>query len=328
MRQRTLGQGLSVSAQGLGCMGMSEFYGPRDEDESLATIKRALELGVLFLDTADMYGPFTNEELVGRAIAGRRDEVVLATKFGNERRPDGSRVGVNGRPEYVRRACEASLRRLGVERIDLYYQHRVDPATPIEETVGAMAELVAAGKVAHLGPLGGDAGDDPAGARHTPDLRPPDRMVACGPGTRRRTACSPRCASSGSASSPTRPSDGASCPVSIRSIDDLAPDDFRRDNPRFAGENFAEEPAPCRAGTADRGRQGHLAEPGRPRLGARAGRRRRTDPRDQAARRISRRTRPPTRSGSAPDELARLDEAFPPGVTAGDRYGDMSPVNR
>src|SRR4051794_39234279 len=134
MRRRTLGSGdhaLTVSAQGLGCMGMSEFYGPGDEAESVATIHRALELGVTFLDTADMYGPFVNEELVGRAIAGRRGEVELATKFGNVRGPNGERLGVNGKPDYVRSACDASLRRLGVDHIDLYYQHRVDPDTPI-----------------------------------------------------------------------------------------------------------------------------------------------------------------------------------------------------
>ncbi len=153
MEQRTLGsEGLVVSELGLGCMGMSEFYGTEDdEDEATATIHRAIELGVTFLDTADMYGPFTNERLVGRAIADRRDEVVLATKFGNERREDGSWVGVNGRPDYVRRACDASLGRLDVDHIDLYYQHRVDPETPIEETVGAMKELVEAGKVRYLG---------------------------------------------------------------------------------------------------------------------------------------------------------------------------------
>jgi aryl-alcohol dehydrogenase-like predicted oxidoreductase len=152
MDRRNLGsEGLVVSALGLGCMGMSEFYGTGDEDESIATIHRAIELGIDFLDTADMYGPFTNEKLVGRAIQGRRDEVILATKFGNERREDGSRVGINGRPEYVRRACDASLQRLGVDTIDLYYQHRVDPEVPIEETVGAMKELVEAGKVRYLG---------------------------------------------------------------------------------------------------------------------------------------------------------------------------------
>lgn len=142
---------LTVSTMGLGCMGMSEFYGSADEQQGIDTIHRALDLGVTFLDTADMYGPFTNEQLVGKAIAGRRDEVQLATKFGNERRPDGTRVGINGKPEYVRAACEASLQRLGVDHIDLYYQHRVDRTVPIEETVGAMAELVEAGKVRHLG---------------------------------------------------------------------------------------------------------------------------------------------------------------------------------
>ncbi|HEY4419051.1 MAG TPA: aldo/keto reductase [Pseudonocardia sp.] len=142
---------LTVSALGLGCMGMSEFYGTPDEQGGIATIHRALDLGVTFLDTADMYGPFINEQLVGKAIAGRRDEVQLATKFGNERHPDGTRLGVNGKPDYVRAACEASLQRLGVDHIDLYYQHRVDKTVPIEDTVGAMKELVEAGKVSHLG---------------------------------------------------------------------------------------------------------------------------------------------------------------------------------
>ena len=152
MDQRHLGiEGLVVSELGLGCMGMSEFYGTGDEDESIATIHRAIELGITFLDTADMYGPFTNEKLVGKAIGGRRDEVVLATKFGNVRGEDGSFLGVSGKPDYVREACDASLSRLGVEHIDLYYQHRVDPETPIEETVGAMKELVEAGKVRYLG---------------------------------------------------------------------------------------------------------------------------------------------------------------------------------
>jgi aryl-alcohol dehydrogenase-like predicted oxidoreductase len=152
MQQRRLGsQGLEVSAIGLGCMGMSQSYGPADEQQSVATIHRALDLGVSFLDTADMYGPFTNERLVGRAVAGHREEVVLATKFGHQRRPDGSWVGINGRPDYVHQACDASLQRLGVDHIDLYYQHRVDRSVPVEETWGAMAELVQAGKVRFLG---------------------------------------------------------------------------------------------------------------------------------------------------------------------------------
>jgi aryl-alcohol dehydrogenase-like predicted oxidoreductase len=151
MERRTLGQGLEVSAEGLGCMGMSEFYGVGDDQESIATIHDALDNGVDFLDTADMYGPFTNELLVGKAIEGRRDDVVLATKFGNQRAEDGAFLGINGKPEYVLKCCDDSLRRLGVDVIDLYYQHRVDRTVPIEETWGAMKSLVEAGKVRHLG---------------------------------------------------------------------------------------------------------------------------------------------------------------------------------
>jgi aryl-alcohol dehydrogenase-like predicted oxidoreductase len=175
---RTLGsEGLEVSEQGLGCMGMSAWYGPTDEAESIATIRRALELGITFLDTADIYGQGANEELVGRAIAGRRDEVVLATKFGNRVRDDGTRT-IDGSPDYVRQAIDASLRRLGVDYVDLYYQHRVDANTPIEETVGALAELVRAGKGETHRALGGRSADDPPGARRTPDHGAPVRVVA------------------------------------------------------------------------------------------------------------------------------------------------------
>jgi aryl-alcohol dehydrogenase-like predicted oxidoreductase len=236
MEQRTLGQGLVVSALGLGCMGMSQSYGPGDERESVATIDRALDLGITFLDTADVYGPFTNERLVGGAIAGRRDEVMLATKFGNERREDGSFVRVNGEPEYVRRACDASLERLGVDHIDLYYQHRVDTTVPVEDTWGAMAELVAAGKVRHLG----ISEAAPATVRRAHAVHPisagqyewslfsrdlEDEVL----GTLRELGIGMVAYS---------PLGRGFLSGRITSPDDFGEDDFRRGHPRFTGENF------------------------------------------------------------------------------------------
>ena len=307
-------------------MGMSEFYGTGDEEESVATIHRALELGITLLDTVDMYGPFTNEQLVGRAIADRRGQVVLATKFGNERAPDGTRIGVNGRPEYVRRACDASLERLGVDHIDLYYQHRVDPSTPIEETVGAMSELVIAGKVRYLGlseaapeTIRRAHGVHPITALQTEWslwTRDPetngvlDTVRALGIGF---VAYSPigRGFLTGA----------------IRSIDDLGEDDFRRDNPRFAGENFTRN-----LDLVNRVREIATEKGVSPSQLALAwvlvqgddvvpipGTKHRTYIEENAA---------------ADDivlteaERLRLDEVFPPGVAAGDRYADMTPLNR
>ncbi|MEO6058196.1 MAG: aldo/keto reductase, partial [Gemmatimonadales bacterium] len=237
MPHRTLGHpGLDVSALGLGCMGMSEFYAGRDDDESVATIHRALDLGVTFLDTADMYGPFTNERLVGRAIQGRRDDVVLATKFGNERGEDGSFVGVNGRPDYVKHACDTSLQRLGVDHIDLYYQHRVDRTVPIEETVGAMADLVRAGKVQHLGlseaapaTIRRAAREHPIAALQTEYslwTRDPEDEVL------------PTCRELGIGFVAYSPLGRGFLTGRFRSLDDLPPDDYRRNSPRFQGENF------------------------------------------------------------------------------------------
>jgi len=307
-------------------MGMSEFYGTPDEAEAMATIHLALDLGVRFLDTADMYGPFTNEILVGRAISGRRDEAVLATKFGIERAPDGTRLGINGRPEYVHRACDASLQRLGVDHIDLYYQHRVDPKTPIEETVGAMSELVTAGKVRYLG------------------------LSEAAPETIRRAhAVHPITALQSEYSLWTRDPEVngvletvrqlgigfvAYSPLgrgflsgAITSLDSLAEDDFRRHNPRFSEENFAKNLAlvdEVRQIAAERDvlpsqlaltwvlAQGEDVVPI-------PGTKRRVYLEENYEADTIR---------LSPEDLARLDEVFPPGSASGDRYADMAPLNR
>ncbi|MBB3019005.1 aryl-alcohol dehydrogenase-like predicted oxidoreductase [Microvirga lupini] len=235
MQQRRLGQ-LQVSALGLGCMGMSEFYGNGDEAESIATIHRAIELGVTFLDTADMYGVGRNEELVGRAIADRRDKVVLATKFGNVRGPNGERLGISGKPDYVRQACEASLRRLKVDVIDLYYQHRVDPETPIEDTVGAMAELVRQGKVRYLGLS--EAGPQTIRRAHAVHpiaaLQTEYSLWSRDPEDELLTTVREL----GIGFVPYSPLGRGFLTGQIKSVDDLAEDDFRRNSPRFQGENF------------------------------------------------------------------------------------------
>jgi aryl-alcohol dehydrogenase-like predicted oxidoreductase len=325
MKTRTLGsQGLQVSAEGLGCMGMSEFYGRSDEDEAIATIHRALELGVTFLDTADMYGPFTNEKLVGRAIAGRRERVVLATKFGNERREDGSWVGINGKPEYVRRACEASLSRLGVEHIDLYYQHRVDKSVPIEDTVGAMAELVSEGKVRYLG------------------------LSEASPQTIRRAhAVHPISALQTEYSLWSRDPEAQILPA-VRELDigfvaysplgrgflsgrykkpeDLPEDDFRRHHPRFQGENFKrnlalveriEEIAREKQVTAGQLALAWVLSRGEDVVPIPGTKRRSYLEENIAAAEIE----------LSSEDLARIDEAAPVGATAGERYANMSTID-
>ena len=323
MERRRLGE-LEVSAQGLGCMGMSAWYGPTDADESTATIHRALELGIDFLDTADVYGQGDNEELVGRAIAGRRDEVVLATKFGNRRLQDGTRT-IDGSPEYVRSAIDASLRRLNVDYVDLYYQHRVDANTPIEETVGAMAELVDEGKVRHLG------------------------LSEAGPETIRRAhAVHPITALQSEWSLWTRDPEGgvldtvrelgigfvAYSPLGrgflagrFSSPEELTEDDFRRHHPRMQGENFEQNRA-----LAEHVRE--LAEekgctPAQLALAwvlSRGddvvpipGTKRRTYLEQNAA---------AADVTFSEDELRHIDEAFPPGAAAGQRYADMSSIGR
>ena len=326
METRRLGsRELEVSAVGLGCMGMSEFYGATDEDEAVATIHRALELGVTLIDTADIYGPFTNERLVGRAIAGRRDAVVLATKFGNVRREDGSWAGIDGRPEYVHSACDASLKRLGVEHIDLYYQHRVDKKVPIEETVGAMAELVGAGKVRHLGL-----------SEASPEtIR---RAHAVHPITALQTEYSLWSRDPEERLLPTVRELGigfvAYAPLGrgflsgrFRSPDDVGDEgDFRSRHPRFQGDNFRRNRelverlealaaemgvTPAQLALAWVLHQGDDIVPI-------PGTKHRTYLQENVA---------AVEVELSDEDLARIDEAAPRGVTAGDRYADMSNID-
>jgi len=320
MESRTLGP-LTVSALGLGCMGMSEFYGQGDEQESVATIHAFLDAGGTLLDTADMYGPFTNENLVGRAIAGRRDDVVLATKFGNERREDGSWVGINGKPEYVRAACDASLQRLGVDHIDLYYQHRVDKTVPIEETVGAMAELVQAGKVKHLGLS--EASADTVRRAHA--VHPITALQTEYSLWEREpeTKIFPVLAELGIGFVPYSPLGRGFLTGQLQSEEDFAADDFRRHSPRFQGENFTRNLAlvdrvtelatekgctPAQLALAWLLAQGEHIVPI-------PGTKKRERLRENLGVELS------------ADDLARLDELAPAGVAAGARYPHMDSID-
>ena len=327
MKRRTLGtQGLEVSAVGLGCMGMSEFYGESDDAESIATIERALDTGVSFLDTADMYGSGANEELVGRVIRDRRDQVVLATKFGVVRdASDAGARGISGRPDYVKQACDASLRRLGIDHIDLYYQHRVDPETPIEETVGAMAELVQAGKVRYLG-LSEAA---PATIRRAHAVHPISALqTEWSLWTRDpEDHILPTLRELGIGFVAYSPLGRGFLTGAIQSVDDLDNDDFRRHNPRFQGENFqrnmdlverVREIAAEKEVTAGQLALAWLLAQGEDVVPIPGTRHPERLDENAAAAEIE----------LTGDELRRIAEAAPAGVTAGDRYPDMSSVNR
>lgn len=329
MDTRDLGS-LTVAAQGLGCMGMSEFYGTADDAEATRVIHRALDIGVTFLDTADMYGPFTNEQLVGQAIAGRRDEVVLATKFGNERAADGRRIGINGRPEYVHGACDASLQRLGVDVIDLYYQHRVDPSVPVEDTWGALRELVVAGKIRYAG-ISEAAPDTIRRAHAVQPVTAVQTEYSLWTRDPEDDGVLATCAELGIGFVAYSPIGRGFLSGEIRSLDDLAPDDFRRHNPRFQGENFARnlqlvdkvrEIADAKGVTATQlalawvmaqsnrgGNPAIVPIPGTKRV--------RYLEENAAAADVA----------LTEDDLRRLDEAAPVGTTAGDRYPDMSGVH-
>jgi aryl-alcohol dehydrogenase-like predicted oxidoreductase len=324
MQQRQIGD-LAVSALGLGCMGMSEFYGTADESEAVATIHRALDIGVTFLDTADMYGPFTNEQLVGRAIKDRREEVVLATKFGNERNPDGSRLGINGRPEYVHAAADASLQRLGVDVIDLYYQHRVDRNTPIEETWGALHELVEAGKVRYLG-ISEAAPDTIRKANAVHQVTAVQTELSLWTRDPEENGVLDAVREVGAGFVAYSPIGRGFLSGQIRSLDDLEPDDFRRNNPRFQGDNFTKnlelvdrvrEIADEKGITASQLALAWVLAQGDDVVAIPGTKRVRYLEENAAAAYIT----------LTDDDLKRLDEAAPVGATAGDRYPDMSPVH-
>jgi aryl-alcohol dehydrogenase-like predicted oxidoreductase len=326
MQKRSLGrQGLVVSELGLGCMGMSEFYGTADEDESIASIHRAIELGVTFLDTADMYGPFTNERLVGRAITDRRDHVTLATKFGNERAEDGTRLGVNGKPEYVHKACDASLERLGVDHIDLYYQHRVDPDTPVEETWGAMRELVEAGKVRYLG----ISEAAPETIRRAHEVHPISALQTEYSLWSRdvEDEILPTVRELGIGFVAYSPLGRGFLTGQIQRFEDLSEGDFRRSSPRFQGENFqknlelvgrVKEIANEKGVAASQLALAWLLHQGEDIVPIPGTKRRKYLEENVAAVGIT----------LTDEELKRIDEAAPKGAASGERYSDMSPVNR